>query len=672
MSPHLTRRFLCIVAAAAALLLSLASIASADPVGPQFPITNQGPPGDLAYNAGFQDVAYNPTTDQHLVVFVGSTTATTEDIYGQLIDAAGNRVGGSFRISTVSQTDLNYNPATVLYNPTTNEFLVAWDKDEEVWVRRVNSAGAPLGTMEVQVSASPTPLDEDIETESIAWSPDANAYIVVWKGNPDSNGRVFGRILAPNGNPVGGELTVGGSATTVVDDAVSVVYNPVTREFFTVFRARLGSSAGEYEIFGQRLNLGGTRVGPTDFRISDMGPDGNTSFAAQPPDVAYNARDNQYLVAWSGDDDTAPLVDNEFEVFGQLLAANGSQIGTNDFRISDMGPDGNTSYGANRPRLVYNPNANEYFASWHGDDNTPPQVNDEQEIWGQVLAANGSQIGTNDFRVSQDGPDGDITFAANRPAVDYNSRSCDYLDTWFTGNAGSLGSATEEWEVYGRRVAASACVPPPTPPTPPTPPAGPAAGPCANAKTGTNASETIEGTAFGDLISGLGGDDVINGLQGDDCLNGGAGRDTLSGSSGRDRLSGGTGRDRLAGASGVDRLSGASGNDRLSGGSAGDRLSGGGGRDRLSGGGGRDRLSGGVGNDRLSGGARADRLSGGPGKDRLSGGRGKNRYSAGGGDDVVNSANGRPERVNCGRGTADRVRADDNDLLRGCEIVTLG
>ncbi len=67
-------------------------------------------------------------------------------------------------------------------------------------------------------------------------------------------------------------------------------------------------------------------------------PDGNVSFAALNPAVAYNAMNNEYLVVWSGDDDTAPLVDEEFEIFGQRIdAATGAAIGTNDFRISDMG-----------------------------------------------------------------------------------------------------------------------------------------------------------------------------------------------------------------------------------------------------------------------------------------------------------------------------------------------
>ena len=55
---------------------------------------------------------------------------------------------------------------------------------------------------------------------------------------------------------------------------------------------------------------------------------------------------------------------------------------------------------------------------------TPPRVDNEREILGQRLAADGTEIGTNDFRVSQLGPDGDQRFDNQRPAVAYNSRTC--------------------------------------------------------------------------------------------------------------------------------------------------------------------------------------------------------------------------------------------------------
>ena len=40
-----------------------------------------------------------------------------------------------------------------------------------------------------------------------------------------------------------------------------------------------------------------SEVGPNDFRISQMGPDGITGFSGISPAVAYNSQDDRFLVA---------------------------------------------------------------------------------------------------------------------------------------------------------------------------------------------------------------------------------------------------------------------------------------------------------------------------------------------------------------------------------------
>lgn len=96
---------------------------------------------------------------------------------------------------------------------------------------------------------------------------------------------------------------------------------------------------------------------------------------------------------------------------------------------------------------------------------------------------------------------------------------------------------------------------------------------------GTDAGETITGTAGADVIVAMGGDDRINGGGGKDLICGGGGDDTLKGSGGRDELRGGGGDDTLKGNRGRDKLKGGGGDDALHGGKARDRCIGGGGTD---------------------------------------------------------------------------------------------
>jgi hypothetical protein len=170
-----------------------------------------------------------------------------------------------------------------------------------------------------------------------------------------------------------------------------VAYNPTNNEYLVVWGGDDNTGllvSGESEIFGQRLDAAtGAEVGANDFRISDLGPDGNPNFDAFRPAVAYNGANNRYLVTWEGDDNTPPLVDDESEIFGQQLnAATGAEVGANDFRLSDLGPDGDKNFEANSSAVAYNGVNNEYLVVWYGNDNTPPLANDELEIFGQRVS----------------------------------------------------------------------------------------------------------------------------------------------------------------------------------------------------------------------------------------------------------------------------------------------
>src|SRR5829696_5295948 len=59
-------------------------------------------------------------------------------------------------------------------------------------------------------------------------------------------------------------------------------------------------------------------------KLTQIGPDGNLSFSAHEPTIAYNSRDDEFLLAWLGRD---PLAPGETEVYGQILDATGKPKG---------------------------------------------------------------------------------------------------------------------------------------------------------------------------------------------------------------------------------------------------------------------------------------------------------------------------------------------------------
>ncbi len=82
--------------------------------------------------------------------------------------------------------------------------------------------------------------------------------------------------------------------------------------------------------------------------------------------------------------------------------------------------------------------------------------------------------------------------------------------------------------------------------------------------------EHLIGTASNDTILGTTGNNNLIGGNGNDSINGGLGSDTMFGGSGNDNLTGGDGTDTLSGGSGVDILIGGTGIDLLIGGTNGD------------------------------------------------------------------------------------------------------
>src|SRR6266540_3622997 len=103
----------------------------------------------------------------------------------------------------------------------------------------------------------------------------------------------------------------------------------------------------------------------------------------------------------------------------------------------------------------------------------------------------------------------------------------------------------------------------------------------AGAITGTNQSDTLNGTLGDDIICGGNGRDTINGRGGNDVIFGQNGKDVLNGDEGNDSIMGGNGKDQVIGGPGIDALRGGNAKDVLDlrDGAPGDSIDGGLGQD---------------------------------------------------------------------------------------------
>ncbi len=453
-----------------------------------FRISDTGPDGNIGYFTDRPDVSYNSSIKEYLVVWYGfeqgnnSPTNDQHEIYGQrFVGATGKPIGDNdFRISDMGPEDNSILskarfPA-IAYNSTVSGYLVVWQGNEsdevEIHGQLLSNNSTEIAPNDFRISDMWTDTAFDAFLPAVAYNSQTNEYLVVWQGREGVwlndtpflyETEIYGqRINAATGDEVGvndfriSDMGVDGNPLINAFDA-DVTYNSMDNEYLVVWAADDDTNIlndEEFEIFGQRLGADGAEIGANDFRISDMGPDGSPAYIAIDPAVAYNSTNNEYLVVWEGDDNIFPLVDEEFEVFGQRLGADGAEIGANDFRISDAGPNSNVTYDATTPAVTYNSTDNEYLVVWNADDDTASLTDNEQEIYGQRLSSAGLEIGSNDVRISDMGPDGDQNYDAIKPSVVHNNLNNEYLIVWM-GDDDIAPLIDDYFQMFGQRLNAS-------------------------------------------------------------------------------------------------------------------------------------------------------------------------------------------------------------------------
>lgn len=437
---------------------------------------------DLYFDAYNPAVAYNSVNNEFLVVWYAdhdeNFLADDEfEIYAQRVNATdGSLAGEMIAVSNMGTNGYDYldayNPA-VAYDSANNQYLVVWEADInngglvndefEIYGQLLTAAGAEIGVDDFRISDMGPDGDANYDAirPAVAYNSTNSQYLVVWQGDngaplADDENEIYGQFLTSSGDSTGSNdfriSDMGPNGDANYDaSSPAVTYNSQDNQYLVVWSGsdnNDGMVIGESEIFGQLMTSTGAGTGSNDFRISDMGGSGNAAYDAYSPDVAYNSHDNQYLVVWYGDDNAGALVDEEFEIYGQLMTATGSGTGTNDFRISSMGPDGSIAYRAEDPSVIYNSQDNQYLVVWAGIDDTPPLEAGEQEIFGQRLYASGVGVGTNDFRISYMGPNGNSPYWAYHPAVGYNSQENKVLINWY-GDDDRESLINDEYEVFG-------------------------------------------------------------------------------------------------------------------------------------------------------------------------------------------------------------------------------
>lgn len=292
---------------------------------------------------------------------------------------------------------------------------------------------------DMQLSSMGPPADPDFDaiTPAAAWDSANDRFLVVWAASDDveEEYEIWGQLLdAEHGYQMGLDFQISfvGPADDASRDALEpdVAYNSSTGEYLVVWAAD-HLADGDFEIYCRRVTASPLGLVGSMARVSVMGPGVDSSYDARQPAVAYNHVNNEYLIVWHGDEGTSPLVDDEFEIWGQAMDASAEKIGS-QFKISSMGAVGSTVHSAYSPDLAFRGTDSplQYLVVWEGDEST----DGEFEIWAQRVLPGGGLLGS-ELRISDMGANGDPDHDATDPAVAYNSVDDHYLVVWEGDNS---------------------------------------------------------------------------------------------------------------------------------------------------------------------------------------------------------------------------------------------
>lgn len=351
-------------------------------------------------------VAFNSTSGEYLVVWNEFRAATGLDVVGRRVAGGGTPVGSDLTIA--ANANSQEQPA-IAYNPTLNEFLVAWSEGRggttgyDIMGRRVAAAGALVGS-ELTLSAAATAQHQP----SVAYHAGAAQYLVAWselRGTWD----VVGRRLAGDGGGAEADLTIASNTNPQFQPVVGA--NPAGTDYLVVFNEHRGASG--WDVLSKRVpTTGAVPAGQLVLAGS--------AFQQFQPTVVHRPTGGQALVAWH----TATTSG------GDLYT---SVVGTSASTPAALG-NANRSYVDQRSaRIVADAAGTGHLLAWLDVDQGAPAIR------GQLVTNRGARTG-DPFVVSVS------SNAKAFLAAGYNPIAREYLLVWqeYRGDAG--------WDILARRV----------------------------------------------------------------------------------------------------------------------------------------------------------------------------------------------------------------------------
>lgn len=241
---------------------------------------------------------------------------TSWGVFARRFDAAGNALGGEFRVNVTASAN-ERRPSIAM--SASGTFVIAWHAGDpagvlstfDIHARRFDAAGNALGG---EFRVNTTTADGQLRP-ALAMDAAGN-FVVVWQalGQDGSGYAVVAQRYDAAGNALGGEFTV--NTTTANDQWHATVAMNASGSFVVAWES-YGQDGQDHGIYARRYAAAGNALGG-EFRVNTMHQHDQLA-----PSVGI-ADDGSFVVSW----DTKTFdTGNSQGVFLQRYAADGSALG---------------------------------------------------------------------------------------------------------------------------------------------------------------------------------------------------------------------------------------------------------------------------------------------------------------------------------------------------------
>ncbi|WP_236613372.1 T9SS type A sorting domain-containing protein [Nonlabens dokdonensis] len=440
------------------VLMLFTAISNAQFYGPDdFRISDAGGFGNNLIAVDFPDMAYNPVTQNYLVVWESDDTDqigvvdNNTQIVGRFVDLNGVILGNDFLISSLNLGDnmLTNTRPRVAYNSVDNNFMVVYEAEFMIDRREIFGvivdANGVITTPDFRITSTSNAINPTIKsrTPAISYNPVLNEYFMVYvyviESTPTMPGTVEieGQRISSNGALLGSTIFITDSSTGAQTNSSipDVIFNSQTNEYVVTYSA--SPLPLEEEAYVTIVSQNGT-VGIAT-QISNRGSISNVAFGAIMVRAAWDQINNQYLFVYESPNNSA----NEFDVFG-VIYDNTMNVVVPEFEIS-MVAGSSTTNDAVTPDVEWLPGDNNYYVVFRAN---PFFTNrNEVEIFMRSVSNTGT-VGTNLLRVSS--APVDEAGSARFPRILSNGNSA--LLTVYAAEDTSPASmmVDREYEIYGQ------------------------------------------------------------------------------------------------------------------------------------------------------------------------------------------------------------------------------